>query len=142
MKIIANKTKSLPGQVALCIGNFDGFHIGHNHLLNTLKTLAKKIDSPTLVYTFCPHPNHVLNKKNKIKLISPQSELKSLITDINYLFIKSFTPSFSRILPKDFLIRHIIKPFSPKALVLGTNFHFGKDQRGNRHLVKTNMCTT
>ena len=136
MKILTDKTKPLPQRVALSIGNFDGFHIGHHHLLKHLKTASKKADSTALVYTFSPHPGHVLNRKNKIKLICPQNELKNLITEADYLFIKSFTPSFSRVRPEDFLIRYIIKPFSPKVLVLGTNFHFGKNKRGTVTLLK------
>ena len=46
---------------ALTIGSFDGMHVGHMEVINTVKSVAKNKDIPTAVITFDPHPKTVVN---------------------------------------------------------------------------------
>jgi riboflavin kinase/FMN adenylyltransferase len=43
------------------IGVFDGVHLGHLSVIKQLTTHAKKIDGNSVLVTFDPHPQEVLN---------------------------------------------------------------------------------
>ena len=43
------------------IGNFDGFHLGHQRLLNILQDRAHALQAPAVVITFEPHPQEFFN---------------------------------------------------------------------------------
>ena len=46
---------------ALTMGSFDGMHVGHMEIINTVKSVAKKKNIVTAVITFDPHPKTVIN---------------------------------------------------------------------------------
>jgi hypothetical protein len=50
--------------IALAVGNFDGVHLGHQHLLKTLVLKAKEKNLVPSVLMFDPHPLEVLEKES------------------------------------------------------------------------------
>ena len=46
----------------LTIGSFDGLHLGHQHILNKLKTLASKYEAKSVIISFYPNPQTLTNK--------------------------------------------------------------------------------
>lgn len=56
----ASTRQGASARPVLTIGNFDGLHLGHRHLLGQLKRLAEEYHAPTAVYTFDPPPRVVL----------------------------------------------------------------------------------
>ena len=54
---------------ALTMGSFDGMHVGHMKVINTVKSVAKKKDIPAAVITFDPHPKAVINNNVSEKSI-------------------------------------------------------------------------
>ena len=91
----------------ICLGNFDGFHVGH-------QALAKSAD---VLVTFDPHPKEVLTKKTIHRLTTPD-ELKTYVP--NVLLIE-FTPTIQR-MPADVFLNEIMAQLSPTVLPLVTIF--------------------
>ena len=113
---------------ALCIGNFDGIHCGHQELLRQCRHLGGEASG---LLTFSPHPRQITHPPG-VPEISTLHEKKGLIQDygMSHLFIQTFDESFSRLSSKDFL-RHFIFPrFNPKFLVVGHDFSFGHRGQG------------
>ena len=84
------------------VGTFDGVHIGHQTIIERLKTIAKKIDGETVLLTFYPHPRKViLNDQSNLKLINTKNEKIKLLEQygLDHLFIHPFNEEFSRISP-------------------------------------------
>ena len=121
---------------AVCgIGSFDGVHRGHQEIVRKLKELAGS-DKRIGVITFTPLPFFVIHAAPVLTL-TLKREKERLFEDlgVDFMYYFKFTPRFARILPQDFtglIARHI----APSVVVVGENFHFGKERRGSAHLLK------
>ncbi|MDX9730388.1 MAG: bifunctional riboflavin kinase/FAD synthetase [Bdellovibrionales bacterium] len=117
----------------LTIGNFDGVHRGHQELIGRAVARARKEGVPSVVFTFEPHPLMVLKPELKLKRlfdsIDRQERLAALGVDI--LVVEPFSRRFSQLSPEKFLTENVIRPFQPKALVVGYDFSFGANRSGS-----------
>ena len=118
----------------ITIGSYDGLHRGHFHIINRLRSIARSINSKSVVITFEPHPRHVLNSdSDKLKLIMSQDKkieiLKKLEVDI--LIILEFNKKFMKITAENFMKDFLIQYFSPKYIVAGKNHSFGHKRGGD-----------
>ena len=68
MKIIHGlKFKSFKKQTVCTIGVFDGLHIGHKKIIDSLIKSSKKENAESIVITFKNHPDSVINPLKKQK---------------------------------------------------------------------------
>ncbi len=109
---------------SLGIGVFDGLHLGHQ----------KIADLSTLLLTFYPHPDVILNKKKDIQWLTTAEELRAFKVPLATL---AFNETVSRYPAHDFLEHAILKKFSPKRLVVGYDFVFGYKKSGNVAMLKS-----
>jgi riboflavin kinase/FMN adenylyltransferase len=119
------------------IGNFDGFHRGHQELLAQVKRHRQR-NEPVVVMTFDPHPIEVLRPEIPFTRLSDSGELIELLSaaGVDYLVIEPFSKAYSQISAAEFLRDIVLRPLQPKWLVVGYDFHFGKDRGGDFELVK------
>ena len=91
--------------VCLTIGNFDGFHLGHQFVIDTLLREAKKNTALSAVITFDDHPSKVLRPQNKVLHISSLLQKISLLdkAKVDFLIVLNFTQEFSQQTPEEFL---------------------------------------
>ena len=108
--------------VVVCIGNFDGVHIGHQALLAEAKADADKL----IVVTFWPHPLSVLAPARAPKLLSNLPERIRLLkaAGADEVRVVRFTSEVSNWSPERF-IDTILRPLNPDQIVVGENFRFG-----------------
>ena len=123
----------------LTIGNFDGVHLGHKKLIDTLVKQAGRLGRPSVLYTFSPHPARVLFPEKPHQLLCSPEKKKELLLSagVNRLIVKPFTKAFSRLSPEIFMDRCILTPFRPVLIVVGYNFRFGAGSAGALPLLKT-----
>ena len=70
------------------LGNFDGLHLGHIDLINKLILECENTkNSKSILITFNPHTQEVLNPDNQMKIITPNEEKNSLLCDYNIDYI-------------------------------------------------------
>ena len=107
------------------IGAFDGLHQGHIYLLKKLKKVSSFFNLPSLVITFWPDPEEILNK-NFLGYLTTLEEKKKIISSlgIDYLWILKISPAFLKLEGESFL-KKIFKRVEIKALVVGEDFSFG-----------------
>ena len=140
MKWIRTVDQSLPyiNKSVLTIGNFDGIHLGHQKLLNTLVQFAKVEKIPSVVVTFKPHPRLLLNPSapnHRLFDFNDQFEMmKSL--QIDYLIEEKFTKDFALMTAEEFLELYLERYFKPSHLVVGYDFSFGKNRQGDLAFLK------
>lgn len=139
MKIYNNiELLPLTESFVMTIGNFDGVHLGHKHLISNLKSIAKKNSSKTVVMTFRPHPMVILNNISEKFLLTDSDERNALINleGIDYLLEIPFTRDVSTLKPHEFLENYIFKNNNISVLLLGFNFFFGSQKSGTYEVVK------
>lgn len=121
----------------VAIGNFDGVHKGHQYLLQHALDLAKKLGRPSLVLTFEPHPRMVKHNKVHYRLTTIPQKYK-ILARLGFCGIieQPFNTEFMELTPKDFIEQILIKALDVNTVVVGTDFCFGKDRRGDVNLLK------
>ncbi|WP_242203066.1 bifunctional riboflavin kinase/FAD synthetase [Aestuariivivens insulae] len=115
------------------IGTFDGVHIGHQKIISRLINTAKKEGLKSVILTFFPHPRMVLQKDANIKLINTIDERYAILESLglDYLFIKKFTPEFSRIGAEDFVKELLVDKLHAKKVIIGYDHRFGRNRNAN-----------
>lgn len=121
------------GPAIVSVGNFDGVHLGHQHVLKQVTQRAHSSGSQAIVVTFDPHPLRILRPDIAPKLITPQPAKEKLLAQagIDALLVIPFTRDFSMTTPADFA-RHILAlKLRAREVHEGENFHFGHKAEGN-----------
>ena len=120
------------------IGNFDGVHLGHRHLLESLIREARHYGVPSVVFTFFPHPVEVLYPERPSRRLfgfrDQQEQFE--ILGIDHVILEKFTLAFSKMSPQEFFDDYILKPLNPKTLVVGHDFSFGVGRAGNLNFLE------
>lgn len=122
----------------LTIGAFDGIHIGHRKLLNTVVSASKDIMANSAVITFDPLPYVFLkNIAESYGLISSKEKsniLSSLGIDI--LITLAFNKQLAQLAPQEF-IKTILEHIEFTKLIVGYDFTLGKNKAGTFSVLDT-----
>ncbi len=110
--------------LALMLGNFDGFHLGHNALLNELKKLNIKQG----LLTFYPHPLKILKNLDFKYLDTIKDKEKKLENEIDYLIVINTTKELLNENKNSFI--NFLKNNKVSDIVCGNDFTFGKNKSG------------
>lgn len=125
------------GSVAT-IGNFDGVHRGHQALLVLLREQAARLQLPMLVLLFEPQPGEYFNRQNApARLYRLREKLYALRQiGVDYVYCLKFDAQLANMLPVEFAERFIFSRLNVKHLLLGDDFRFGRERRGDLSLLK------
>ena len=123
----------------VAVGSFDGVHLGHQQILNSLKENAARLNGKSVVITFEPHPQEVLYRSSDFFRINKKEEKIKLIekAGIDYLIILPFTQELSKLTFKEFIQNILIDKIGAKALIMGPNHSIGKNREGNIENIST-----
>jgi len=120
------------------LGNFDGLHIGHMALINTLISECRMNGLASVVYTFKKHPENIL-RKNLVNPLITSNEQKNRILeahDIDWLYYQDFDENFSRLSPEEFVKNILVNGLRMKLAVVGFNYRFGYMGKGDTELLR------
>lgn len=120
---------TLPAVVT--IGNFDGFHRGHQHLVSQVVGRARVLGLPATAVTFDPHPRALFQPDEPLlRLTSTQEKVQLLrMAGIQDVWVCSFTPEIARLEPTEFL--SLMATRWPIAeLWVGSDFALGRGRSG------------
>ena len=114
--------------IAATIGMFDGFHLGHRTLVESLKREAGKRGLATAVVTFRDHPQNVLHHAGQ-KWICTLDDRIQCIADqgVDYLILMDFTPELAALDSTAFMML-LRDCYHLRALVVGFNHRFGHNR--------------
>ena len=133
MQILSNLFEiKLSKATIATIGTFDGIHIGHQKILNSLARFARENSLKSVVITFDPHPRKIINKKNSIGLINTIEEKKEKLKTlgIDYLIVQKFDEKFSETEANKFV--EILKNnINIEKLIVGYDHRFGKNRNAD-----------
>jgi riboflavin kinase/FMN adenylyltransferase len=121
----------------LTVGNFDGIHVGHRAILDTVVARARALEGEAVVYTFDPHPRRVLHPERAPKLLTTLEQRLELLeaAGVDAVIVEPFTREFART-PAESFIREVIHArIRPLEVYVGYDFHFGRDREGSMRLL-------
>ena len=128
--------KDLNG-VAAALGTFDGLHLGHMALIDELKKIAQQKNLKTLVYTFTSVPSELFFKSKKpVRLFTLEEKIAAFQKqNIDFLVLQDFDKKYAEISEDDF-IRQLKNDLHLNYVVIGTNFTYGKQAKGNAERIQ------
>ena len=123
---------------AVTIGNFYAVHRGHQALIRKVKARARHLGAVSTVVTFEPHPQKVLRNTAPPALVTPQRKLELLAeAGIDQVVILEFTAELSKVEPEEFVERILLDEINAKAIVVGSDFRFGRFARGDVTMLRS-----
>ena len=108
------------------IGMFDGVHLGHQALLDSLHEEAKKRGMSTAVVTFKEHPQRVLRPESGLKMVMTLADRIAYIkaSGVDTVILLDFTKDLAKLSSKEFM-QMLRDVYGVKTLVMGFNHRFG-----------------
>ena len=123
----------LQGGCVLAIGNFDGVHAGHRHLLGVARAEALARGLPLVVLTFEPHPRSVLRPDMPLKRLTTLEEKAALLgkAGVDGVAVLGFTPEVAGWAPEMFIRDILWEWLGVEVVCVGENFRFGRKAAGD-----------
>ena len=125
------------GPSALTIGNFDGLHAGHRHILARVREIAEDQQLKPSLLSFNPHPMMVVAPERAPRLMTLPDERCELMREqgIQQVVILPFTAEVARLSPEEFVEQMLVKSLGARAVIVGENFRFGHKRAGDTRLL-------
>jgi riboflavin kinase/FMN adenylyltransferase len=126
----------LQKRFAIAIGNFDGYHMGHQKLISTLQEKAAENKLATCLITFNPSPK-VFFRPNMVQIFTLEQKKERLaqlgLNCVEYLnFIK-----YHQLSAHEFVKNVLIDQYAMDYIVVGRNFGFGRHRQGDIALLES-----
>ena len=121
------------------LGVFDGLHLGHQLIMQTVVERARTIGAVATVITFEPHPRALLHPESAPPLLQTfDQKIEALgALGIEQTIVIHFDKNFAQIRAEDFLRDVIADRLHAKEVYLGCGFAFGRGREGNIDLLRT-----
>jgi riboflavin kinase/FMN adenylyltransferase len=126
------------GRTLVSVGNFDGLHRAHCHVIDAIVQRAKAQDAKSVVVTFEPHPIRILRPDLNFKMLTPLAEKLLLLeaTGLDAVLLLPFSRDLSLMTPHQFAHEILKKHLHASEVHEGYNFHFGHKAEGNIQLLR------
>jgi len=122
------------GRTVVTIGNFDGVHLGHQHVVRQARAVAERLGLEHVVaVTFDPHPIAVLRPEHAPPTLSDIDERVALLQQagVDDVLVLPFTREIADWAPDRFVQEILVDSLHAGAVVVGANFRFGKRAAGD-----------
>ncbi len=121
----------------LTIGNFDGVHLGHRAIMETVIERARAHDGEAVVYTFDPHPRKVLQPDRAPGILTTIDQKLEVLREIGIdaVVVEPFDRAFAAQEPASFVRGILHERIRPLEVYVGYDFHFGRDREGSMRLL-------
>lgn len=138
MEIYNHSDFIMDKKTAVTLGNFDGIHLGHLELINTVKEYARNRGLKSVMFSFYPHPVVFFGKNRGFKtmLTVEEKELAAEKTGVDILVQYPFTADFAALSPQEFM-DILYEKTNCEVLVVGENYNFGKNRAGDLETLRT-----
>lgn len=126
--------------IALCLGFFDGIHLGHKKIINLALSSGKKVG----VLSFDIPPAYVIGRKDTTRSLTSIQDKADILEEmgVSYLFIMPFNERIKELKKMEF-IATVLKKMNPSEIYCGEDYRFGKNAEGDAKFLsqffKTNI---
>ena len=121
------------GPSVVTVGNFDGVHLGHQHVIRRARQDADERGATLVVVTFDPHPFAVLRPEHAPVMLTALEERLRRLGDleVDAVLVLPFTREMAAWSPEEFIDRVLVGALHATAVVVGSNFRFGHRAAGD-----------
>ena len=122
------------GRTAVTIGNFDGVHLGHRHVIARTREVAEEVGAArVVVVTFDPHPMAVLRPEHAPPTLTTIDTRVDLLRDAGAhdVLVVPFSREVAAWSPERFIDEILMEALHATAVVIGANFRFGHRAAGD-----------
>jgi riboflavin kinase/FMN adenylyltransferase len=122
------------GRTVVTIGNFDGVHLGHQHVVRRSRETAAELDVETVVaVTFDPHPMAVLRPDHAPPTLSGIEDRAALLhtAGVDAVLVLPFDREMAAWTPEEFIQRVLVDALHARGVAVGANFRFGSRAAGD-----------
>lgn len=127
----------------VCIGTFDGVHLGHQQVIRAAQAEAELRGAPCVLVTFDRHPAATLAPERKPPAIQ---ELSSNLQQFDQLGVDAvvvlpFDRALAATSADDFLNSILVGRLKAEMVVIGHDFAFGHNREGDHAWLQTRIAT-
>ena len=121
------------GPSVVVIGNFDGVHLGHQHVVSRGREIADAEGLHLVAVTFDPHPIAVLRPEHAPQQLTGIDKRCKLLADagVDDVLVLPFSREIAAWTPDEFIDRVLVGGLNCAAVVVGANFRFGSRAAGD-----------
>ena len=121
------------GRTVVVIGNFDGVHLGHRHVVRRARELADRDGLSVVAVTFDPHPMAVLRPEHAPLTLTDVDRRCLLLAQagVDDVFVIPFSREIAAWTPLEFIDRVLVDGLHAAHVVVGANFRFGARAAGD-----------
>ena len=123
----------------IALGNFDGFHRGHQAVAGEAIAWAKAEGRPSIIATFDPHPVRFFKPDVppfRLTTLEQRQELY-LAAGATAMLVFHFDKALANTIAGDFIARILVNRFGARGVVTGGDFTFGKGAKGNVAMLRS-----
>ena len=121
-------------RTVVTVGNFDGVHLGHQHVISRASEVAGELGGlPVVVVTFDPHPIAVLRPEHAPPTLTTIDTRTHLLAaaGADDVLVLPFTREVASWSPEQFVVDVLVEALHAQAVVVGANFRFGAKAAGD-----------
>jgi riboflavin kinase/FMN adenylyltransferase len=127
------------GRTVVTVGNFDGVHRGHRHVIARAREVAQRLgDEHVVAVTFDPHPMAVLRPEHAPPTLTDIDQRVELLADagVDDVLVVPFTRETAEWSPERFVTDVLVGALHAAGVVVGANFRFGRRAAGDVSLLE------
>ncbi|HEY5662570.1 MAG TPA: bifunctional riboflavin kinase/FAD synthetase [Ilumatobacter sp.] len=140
MLVVTDPTSApFPGErTVITIGAYDGLHLGHQAVIAQVRRIAAERGARSAVVTFDRHPAMVVRPESAPKLLTDHAQRMELLdgSGIDAAVVLPFDRSQAEESSLAFIERVLVKCLHTECVVVGEDFHFGRNREGNVGLLR------
>ena len=131
-------TPCAPKSSVVTVGVYDGVHLGHRFTLSKVVEEAKRTGRRSVVATFDVHPASIVRPESAPLMLCSLDQRLELLDElgIDLVAVIPFTQERSNEPPEEFIQQVLVESLGAGSIIVGDNFHFGKNRAGNVELLQ------
>ncbi len=121
------------------VGNYDGIHLGHHQVVRSLAVTGVQLDLPVTIITFEPHPmEFFVPDRAPPRLMTMREKIEAMMElGVDRVCCLRFDHDLANTEPEDFVSKLLVEKLGVRHIVVGDDFRFGRNRRGDFEMLQT-----
>lgn len=137
---VIHSLKKIPEKTCVALGFFDGVHMGHKRIIESMVSKARSKGTVPVVFTFLKSPQEILKGKLIKRILSEDDkELTLSSLGVGKIYAIDFS-KIMRLSADEFISQVLIDTLNASDVFCGFNYHFGAGKAGDCTYLKQRLA--